>query len=210
MSHLTADDLRQAFSAGTEALAEHRDAINALNVFPVPDGDTGTNMLLTMRTTMEHCPTADGKTIARGGPPACRRGLLGCPRQQRRHSVPVPEGVSPKPSIHWKLVAWQRPVAGLSRWDRRPPTGRLESRWKAPCLPSWPAWLRRCKNRSTGDGEEDPRAPVANCLRVRQGSYGAYSDPIAGVEGGRGRRRWGHGRSRLPGRRPWLPERTRR
>ncbi len=63
MSHLTSDDLRQAFAAGTEALAEHRDAINALNVFPVPDGDTGTNMLLTMRTTMEHCPTADGKTI---------------------------------------------------------------------------------------------------------------------------------------------------
>ena len=63
MSHLTADDLRQAFAAGTEALAEHRDAINALNVFPVPDGDTGTNMLLTMRTTMEHCPTANGKTI---------------------------------------------------------------------------------------------------------------------------------------------------
>ena len=40
MSHLTADDLRQAFAAATRALERHREAINALNVFPVPDGDT--------------------------------------------------------------------------------------------------------------------------------------------------------------------------
>ena len=32
----------------TEALAAHREAINRLNVYPVPDGDTGTNMSLTL------------------------------------------------------------------------------------------------------------------------------------------------------------------
>ncbi|WP_415141362.1 DAK2 domain-containing protein, partial [Nocardioides sp.] len=32
----------------TDALAEHRQEINALNVFPVPDGDTGTNLYLTI------------------------------------------------------------------------------------------------------------------------------------------------------------------
>jgi dihydroxyacetone kinase-like predicted kinase len=41
------------FSTATHWLEENVTAINALNVFPVPDGDTGTNILLTMRSTME-------------------------------------------------------------------------------------------------------------------------------------------------------------
>lgn len=36
--------------AGLAWLERHQDAINALNVYPVPDGDTGTNMLLTMQS----------------------------------------------------------------------------------------------------------------------------------------------------------------
>ncbi|HSK25274.1 MAG TPA: DAK2 domain-containing protein, partial [Egicoccus sp.] len=35
------------------ALAARRDAIDELNVFPVPDGDTGTNMTLTVRSGLE-------------------------------------------------------------------------------------------------------------------------------------------------------------
>jgi DAK2 domain fusion protein YloV len=42
-------EFKRAILAGHAWLEEHRDAINALNVFPVPDGDTGTNMSLTMR-----------------------------------------------------------------------------------------------------------------------------------------------------------------
>ncbi|HLY32882.1 MAG TPA: DAK2 domain-containing protein, partial [Ktedonobacterales bacterium] len=42
-------ELKKAIMAGHAWLERHRDAINALNVFPVPDGDTGTNMSLTMR-----------------------------------------------------------------------------------------------------------------------------------------------------------------
>jgi len=45
--------IRSLFEAATRALEANRDAINALNVFPVPDGDTGTNMLLTMRSVLE-------------------------------------------------------------------------------------------------------------------------------------------------------------
>jgi len=44
--------LLAAAEAATQWLATHRDAINALNVFPVPDGDTGTNMLLTMQAAV--------------------------------------------------------------------------------------------------------------------------------------------------------------
>jgi hypothetical protein len=41
------------FAAATTWLEQNAQAINAINVFPVPDGDTGTNMYLTMRATMD-------------------------------------------------------------------------------------------------------------------------------------------------------------
>jgi uncharacterized protein len=42
-------DLKRAILAGQAWLEEHKESINALNVFPVPDGDTGTNMAATMK-----------------------------------------------------------------------------------------------------------------------------------------------------------------
>jgi hypothetical protein len=45
--------MRDAFAFATTWLQYHRDRVNALNVFPVPDGDTGTNMALTMTGAME-------------------------------------------------------------------------------------------------------------------------------------------------------------
>ena len=42
--------LKRLVSAGLAWLERHQQAINALNVYPVPDGDTGTNMLLTMQS----------------------------------------------------------------------------------------------------------------------------------------------------------------
>lgn len=46
-------ELLAALRSGTNQLLAHLDRINALNVFPVPDGDTGTNMGLTMRAALE-------------------------------------------------------------------------------------------------------------------------------------------------------------
>ena len=45
--------LRGMFTAATLWLEKSCHQIDALNVFPVPDGDTGTNMLLTMRSTLD-------------------------------------------------------------------------------------------------------------------------------------------------------------
>lgn len=45
-------DLKKAILAGAAWLEQHRDAINALNVFPVPDGDTGSNMSATMKSAI--------------------------------------------------------------------------------------------------------------------------------------------------------------
>lgn len=46
---LTGDDLRNMFLQATLYFEQHKEAINELNVFPVPDGDTGTNMALTLQ-----------------------------------------------------------------------------------------------------------------------------------------------------------------
>lgn len=56
--------IREMFAAATAWLDAHSEQINAVNVFPVPDGDTGTNMLLTMRSTMKE---ADGCSDERAG-----------------------------------------------------------------------------------------------------------------------------------------------
>jgi fatty acid kinase len=60
---LDAPALRRAMSAYADSLARHREELNSLNVYPVPDGDTGTNMLLTQRAVV----TALAEPIAADG-----------------------------------------------------------------------------------------------------------------------------------------------
>ncbi|MBQ3485138.1 MAG: DAK2 domain-containing protein [Clostridia bacterium] len=52
ITHKTIDGLllRDMVVAGAALLEKNREAVDALNVFPVPDGDTGTNMSLTMQS----------------------------------------------------------------------------------------------------------------------------------------------------------------
>lgn len=52
-------DLKKAMLAGTAWLEEHHEAINALNVFPVPDGDTGSNMSATMQAAIKSIADSD-------------------------------------------------------------------------------------------------------------------------------------------------------
>ena len=46
--------LEQFFHCGEAALTGHKDEVNALNVYPVPDGDTGTNMGLTIKSAVKN------------------------------------------------------------------------------------------------------------------------------------------------------------
>jgi DAK2 domain fusion protein YloV len=52
LKRIDGQELKQAMAGATAWLERQAAAINALNVFPVPDGDTGTNMTLTMRATV--------------------------------------------------------------------------------------------------------------------------------------------------------------
>ena len=69
-----------------DALAEAREEIDALNVYPVPDGDTGTNMYLTVRAPPA-TPMRDAERRRRpDGRPAHRAGGL---RAAARCSAPA-------------------------------------------------------------------------------------------------------------------------
>jgi DAK2 domain fusion protein YloV len=51
------------FAAGSNWLEKSVAEVNAINVFPVPDGDTGTNMLLTLRSVIEEADRAADTTV---------------------------------------------------------------------------------------------------------------------------------------------------
>lgn len=51
--NLSSNVLKAAFIVGAKRLEENKDYINELNVFPVPDGDTGTNMSLTVNSALK-------------------------------------------------------------------------------------------------------------------------------------------------------------
>ncbi|MFL5652439.1 MAG: DAK2 domain-containing protein [Chloroflexota bacterium] len=59
------DGLLGAFRAGVANLEAHVDEINALNVYPVPDGDTGSNMLATVKAALEEAEGVAGQPAER-------------------------------------------------------------------------------------------------------------------------------------------------
>ncbi len=52
--HLTVEDLIEAIDLATKILNEWKEYINMINVFPVPDGDTGTNLKKSLKNIMSH------------------------------------------------------------------------------------------------------------------------------------------------------------
>src|SRR4051794_33997924 len=59
LTSLSAADLRQAVLRFRDALRAHQEELNRLNVYPVPDGDTGTNMALTLESVSAELATAE-------------------------------------------------------------------------------------------------------------------------------------------------------
>ncbi|HJM88309.1 MAG TPA: DAK2 domain-containing protein [Dehalococcoidia bacterium] len=57
---LTASALHEILRTAERWLELHREPINAINVYPVPDGDTGTNMVLTLRAALDAGDNVDG------------------------------------------------------------------------------------------------------------------------------------------------------
>ncbi|HEY5251440.1 MAG TPA: DAK2 domain-containing protein [Acidimicrobiales bacterium] len=60
LGELTGADVARALGAYHHVLRLHQDVINRLNVFPVPDGDTGTNMALTLEAVVTELSQLEG------------------------------------------------------------------------------------------------------------------------------------------------------
>ena len=57
MERLNGKNLYFMFLAGASNIIDHQAEINSINVFPVADGDTGTNMASTIRTVVDSLET---------------------------------------------------------------------------------------------------------------------------------------------------------
>ena len=73
--------LQRMFLAGAKNLEAKKEWINELNVFPVPDGDTGTNMTLTIMSAaaggQQHWTDPDMETLAKAISSGSLRGARG-------------------------------------------------------------------------------------------------------------------------------------
>ena len=63
MDYIDAAALKRAFLAGAEGLEARKEWINELNVFPVPDGDTGTNMTMTILSAAREAAAIEEPTM---------------------------------------------------------------------------------------------------------------------------------------------------
>ena len=57
------EEYRALMNAGLTWLRTNQESVNALNVFPVPDGDTGTNMVLTLQAAYDEIADSSDKNV---------------------------------------------------------------------------------------------------------------------------------------------------
>ena len=77
---ITGDMLKCAFLSGANNIQNHRTEVDALNVFPVPDGDTGANMSMTIGAAareLQVMPESDVATVSKKTASALLRGARG-------------------------------------------------------------------------------------------------------------------------------------
>ncbi len=74
---LDGTDFKAMVYAATQWLRQHQEAINALNVFPVPDGDTGTNMVMTMQSAWNEIDLLEENHIGRMAGKVAHGALMG-------------------------------------------------------------------------------------------------------------------------------------
>jgi hypothetical protein len=68
---------RKLMEAACRKLEEHKEQVNALNVFPVPDGDTGSNMSLTMQAALDELAASDTNKVGALAQAAATGALMG-------------------------------------------------------------------------------------------------------------------------------------
>lgn len=77
LQHMDGNGFGKALVAGAQTLGENKELVNSLNVFPVPDGDTGTNMYLTVLSAVKEAEKAVGSSIGKVASAASMGSLMG-------------------------------------------------------------------------------------------------------------------------------------
>ena len=131
-STLGADELRAVMGGYRDALRLHQGDINRLNVYPVPDGDTGTNMALTLEAVVSEL---DGVETGAGLPEVCKAIGHGSLMGARGNSGVI---------LSQLLRGMSERMAGAGERQRRP---RHRSSMPSATPPSWPGgpWCARSR-----------------------------------------------------------------
>ena len=77
IQNIDGKQVRDMFVSGANNLKNHKDLVDKLNVFPVPDGDTGTNMSLTISCAIKELNKVEQDDIGQLGKALSKGSLMG-------------------------------------------------------------------------------------------------------------------------------------
>lgn len=86
---MDASFVRKCFLAGANAIDAKKEVINDLNVFPVPDGDTGTNMTMTIMSAAKEVAALENPDMKSLGKAISRWLFTWCKRKLRCYFVAI-------------------------------------------------------------------------------------------------------------------------
>ena len=89
VTNISAGQFQEMVQAGAARLQVNAEFVNSLNVFPVPDGDTGTNMNLSMTSGAKAVADATSEKSGRSCHNSFKRTTNGRTRKLRRHFVSI-------------------------------------------------------------------------------------------------------------------------
>ncbi|MDA8212738.1 MAG: DAK2 domain-containing protein [Clostridia bacterium] len=111
VERLQGTELKNLFQAANRLLTAKQDEVDALNVFPVPDGDTGTNMALTFQAAVSGMEQAAADSASKVAEAAAQGSLMGARGNSGLFSLSYC-GVSPwvwRVKRIWAPRIWPRP-----------------------------------------------------------------------------------------------------
>lgn len=95
--------MQKAFLAGAKGLEAKKEWINELNVFPVPDGDTGTNMTMTIMSAAREVAAVENPTMDSLAKAISSGSLRGCAAETPALSYPSCSAVLSKETKEKRL-----------------------------------------------------------------------------------------------------------
>ncbi len=129
---LSARELRSTIATYADLLRSHKDVINRLNVYPVPDGDTGTNMTLTIESVAaELGPLADDAEMSEVCKAIAHGSLMGARGNSGVILSQMLRGLVAKFPVEWRRFgrsAWPTPSRTPTSWRVRPSCASSKAR----------------------------------------------------------------------------------